>query len=84
MRLELEPQALEDLRYWIEQDRCKATRALRVIEQCLRSPFAGSGKPSPLRHALAGCRSRRVDREHRLVYRFEGDSLIVLACRLHY
>ena len=84
MRLEFEPQALEDLRYWVEQDRRKATRTLRLIEECLRSPFAGSGKPEPLRHALAGCWSRRIDREHRLVYRVEGDSLIVLACRFHY
>jgi toxin YoeB len=84
MRLELEPQALEDLRYWIEHDRRKATRALKLMAECLRSPFAGSGKPEPLKHALAGCWSRRIDREHRLVYRVQGDSLIVLACRFHY
>ena len=84
MRLEFEPQALEDLRYWVEQDRRKAARALRLLEECLRSPFAGSGKPEPLKHALAGCWSRRIDREHRLVYRVEGDSLIVLACRFDY
>jgi toxin YoeB len=84
MRLEVDPQALEDLLYWVEQDRRKATRILRLIEECLRAPFTGSGKPEPLRHALAGSRSRRIDREHRLVYRVEGDRLIVLACRFHY
>lgn len=84
MRLELEPQALEDLGHWVQHDRRKAIRALKLIEECLRSPFAGSGKPESLRHALAGCWSRRIDREHRLVYRVEGDSLIVLACRYHY
>jgi toxin YoeB len=84
MRLEFDSQALEDLRYWVERDRRKAARVLRLIEECLRAPFAGSGKPEPLKHALAGCWSRRIDREHRLVYRVEGDSLIVLGCRFHY
>jgi toxin YoeB len=84
MRLEFDPQALEDLRHWIEQDRRKALRLIRLIEECLRSPFSGCGKPEPLRHALAGCWSRRIDREHRLVYKVEGDSLVVLACRFHY
>ena len=84
MRLEFDPQALEGLRYRVEQDRRKALRIIRLTEECLRSPFSGSGKPEPLRHALAGCWSRRIDREHRLVYRVEGDSLIVLACRFHY
>jgi toxin YoeB len=84
MRLEVDPQALEDLLYRAEQDRRKATRILRLIEESLRSPFTGSGKPEPLRHSLAGSWSRRIDREHRLVYRVEGDRLIVLACRFHY
>jgi toxin YoeB len=84
MRLAFEPQALEDLRYWIEQDRRKALRIIRLLEESQRSPHSGSGKPEPLRHALAGCWSRRIDREHRLVYKVEGDCLIVLACRYHY
>ena len=84
MRLELDPQALEDLRYRVEQDRRKATRILRLIDECLKAPLVGSGKPEPLKHSLAGCWSRRIDREHRLVYRVEGDRVIVLACRFHY
>ena len=84
MRLEFDPQALEDLRYWVEQDRRKALRIIQLTQECLKSRFSGSGKPEPLRHALAGCWSRRIDREHRLVYKVEGDSLIVLACRFHY
>ena len=84
MRLELDPQALEDLRYWVEQDRRKATRILRLIDECLKAPLVGPGKPEPLKHSLAGCWSRRIDREHRLVYRVEGDRVIVLACRIHY
>jgi toxin YoeB len=84
MRLELDPGALEDLRYWIEKDRRKALRIIQLIEQTLRQPFSGAGKPEPLRHALAGCWSRRIDREHRLVYKVERDALVVLACRYHY
>jgi len=84
MRLELDPQALEDLRYRVERDRRKATRILRLIDECLEAPLVGSGKPEPLKHSLAGCWSRRIDREHRLVYRVEGDRVIVLACRFHY
>ncbi len=84
MKLELDPHALEDLRYWIAQDRRKALRIIQLIEQSLREPFAGQGKPEPLRHSLAGCWSRRIDREHRLVYKVEQDTLVVLACRYHY
>jgi toxin YoeB len=84
MRLELDPHALEDLRYWVETDRRKALRITQLIEQTLRSPFAGPGKPEPLKFRLAGCWSRRIDREHRLVYKVETDRLIVLACRYHY
>jgi toxin YoeB len=84
MRLELDPQALEDLRYWVETDRRKALRIIQLIEQTLRSPLAGAGKPEPLKFRLAGCWSRRIDREHRLVYKVETDTLIVLACRYHY
>ena len=50
----------------------------------MRTPFQGTGKPEPLRYVLAGCWSRRIDREHRLVYRVEGERLVVMACRYHY
>jgi toxin YoeB len=84
MRLELDPQAFADLRHWVETDRRKALRIIHLIEQTLRSPFAGPGKPEPLKFRLSGCWSRRVDREHRLVYKVEDGTLIVLACRYHY
>jgi toxin YoeB len=84
MRLAFDPQALEDLRYWVETDRRKALRILQLIEQTLRTPFAGPGKPEPLKFRLSGCWSRRIDREHRLVYKGEAETLIVLACRYHY
>jgi toxin YoeB len=84
MRLEFDPLALEDLRHWVETDRRQALRVIQLIEQTLRSPFTGPGKPEPLKFRLSGYWSRRIDREHRLVYRVESDTLVVLACRYHY
>lgn len=84
MLLVFDPKALEQLRYWTETDRRKATRILDLIEATLKSPFEGIGKPEPLKFELASCWSRRIDQEHRLVYRVEKGELIVLACRYHY
>ena len=84
MRLVFDPNALEDLRHWIETDRRKALKIVDLIENILSSPFEGLGKPEPLKFELAGCWSRRIDQEHRLVYKIERDSLVILACRYHY
>ena len=84
MRIELDEAAFEDLAHRVANDRKKALRILRLIRETVREPFSGTGKPEPLRHALAGYWSRRIDREHRLVYRVEGDRLRIVACRHHY
>ncbi len=84
MRLVFDRNALDDLRYWIETDRRKAAKIIDLIENILASPFAGLGKPEPLKFELAGCWSRRIDQEHRLIYKVERDAIIVLACRYHY
>lgn len=84
MRIELDEGAFEDLSHWVEKDRKKALRVLRLIRDTAREPFAGAGKPEPLRHALTGYWSRRIDREHRLVYKVESDTLRIVACRYHY
>ncbi len=84
MKLVFDPHALEDLKHWIATDRRKAIKILDLIENVVRSPFEGIGKPEPLKFDLAGCWSRRIDQEHRLVYKVEKDSLVVLACRFHY
>jgi toxin YoeB len=55
-----------------------------LIEDMLRDPFAGIGKPEPLRHVLQGCWSRRIDAEHRLVYMVEDEDLVILQARYHY
>ena len=84
MRLVFDPLAIEHLLHWTETDRRKALKILDLIEATLKSPFEGIGKPEPLRFELAGAWLRRIDQEHRLVYKVEKGELIVLACRYHY
>jgi toxin YoeB len=78
------PQFLDDLRSWIETDRRIALRVLDLIEAVLRDPFDGIGKPEPLKYVLAGCWSRRITQEHRLVYRVAGTRIDFLQAKYHY
>lgn len=84
MRLVFDPNALEDLRFWVYTDRRKALKIIDLLEAVLKLPFEGIGKPEPLKFELSGCWSRRIDQEHRLVYQVEGEDLVVLGCRYHY
>ncbi|MGA9393216.1 MAG: Txe/YoeB family addiction module toxin [Candidatus Sulfotelmatobacter sp.] len=74
----------QDLRYWVETDRRAAVRAFELVEAVLRDPFAGIGKPEPLKYVLAGCWSRRITQEHRLVYRVAERRIDFLQARYHY
>ena len=74
----------EDLRYWVKSERSTAIRILDLIEAGMRDPFEGPGKPEPLRYLLAGCWSRRITQEHRLVYRISDDRIDFLQARYHY
>ncbi len=82
--LEFDPSAFEDLAGWIQQNRKKALRLVKLIKEVQRTPFTGTGKPEALKHELAGCWSRRIDDEHRLVYEVKDDKIRILACRYHY
>jgi toxin YoeB len=73
-----------DLRYWIETDRKTALRVLDLMAAILADPFAGIGKPEPLKFVLAGCWSRRITQEHRLVYRVTAERVDFLQARYHY
>lgn len=84
MKLVFAEQAWEDYRYWQQQDRRMVERINRLIDAVQRDPFAGIGKPEALRHALAGFWSRRIDDEHRMVYRVDGDALLIAQLRFHY
>jgi toxin YoeB len=74
----------EDLRAWIETDRRVALRVFDLVEAVLRDPFQGLGKPEPLKYLLAGCWSRRITQEHRLVYRVAGTRIDFLQAKYHY
>jgi len=82
--LEFDPNGFEDLAWWVEKDRKKALRLIKLIKEVQRNPFTGTGKPEPLKHELSGCWSRRIDQEHRLVYQVKEDKIRILACRYHY
>ena len=84
MKLILAEQAWEDYSVWQQQDKRVAKRINELIRACVREPFAGIGKPEPLKHALAGFWSRRITDEHRLVYKPERDALLIAQLRYHY
>lgn len=82
--LEFDLSGFEDLAWWVDKDRKTALRIIKLIKEVQRDPFHGIGKPEPLRHQFAGCWSRRIDDEHRLVYEVFEDKIRILACRYHY
>jgi toxin YoeB len=76
--------AWEDYLYWQGQDRKTLKRINALIQDAIRQPFEGIGKPEPLRENLSGFWSRRIDDTHRLVYTVEENDLAIIACRYHY
>ena len=83
-KLEFDPSAFDDLAWWMETDRKKALRIVKLLKEVQRNPFDGTGKPEALKHELSGCWSRLIDEEHRLVYEVQEERVRVLACRYHY
>ena len=73
-----------DYAFWLRQDERKCKKIDELIKDASANPFKGVGHPEPLRHKLAGCWSRRIDSEHRLVYRVKEDIITFLQCRYHY
>ena len=88
MKLVFTVEAWRDYTQWSVDDPQVLVRINALIAECLRDPFRGTGKPEPLKRNLAGWWSRRINREHRLVYRMGGagetQALEVLSCRFHY
>lgn len=79
-----QPEFREDLRWWVEHDRKTALRVLDLVEAVLRDPFAGIGKPAPLKYLGSGVWSRRITQEHRLVYVVQANRVDFLQARYHY
>jgi toxin YoeB len=84
MRLVFTPLGWEDYCHWQDKDKSTLKRVNRLLEDVIRHPTEGIGKPEPLRHVLDGCWSRRIDEEHRLVYLVENEDVVVLQARFHY
>ncbi len=84
MKLIFADVAWDDYLYWQQQDRRMVARINTLIKAVQREPFAGIGKPEPLKHALAGYWSRRITDEHRMVYRIDRDSMLIAQLRYHY
>lgn len=76
--------AWEDYLYWQETDKSMLKRINRLIKDTMRHPFQGLGDPEALKHHWSGFWSRRINKEHRLVYQVQGDMLYIAQCRYHY
>ncbi len=84
MRLIFSGHAWEDYLYWQQSDRKMLVRINSLIKEIQRQPFQGIGKPEPLRHGLAGYWSRRINDEHRIVYKVTEDAVFIAQLRYHY
>lgn len=84
MKLVFSEHAWEDYLYWQSHDRRTLRRINALIREIQRTPYNGTGKPEPLRHALTGWWSRRISKEHRIVYRVTGDAVQIAQLHYHY
>lgn len=84
MRLVFTQQGWEDSCHWQQTDRSVLKRINRLIDDALRDPTSGIGKPEAPKYGIAGAWSRRITDEHRLVYRVQSDDLVILQARYHY
>ncbi|MEE9451996.1 MAG: Txe/YoeB family addiction module toxin [Gammaproteobacteria bacterium] len=84
MKLVWIQEAWEDYLYWQKHDKGILKRINLLIKEVKRHPFEGIGDPEPLRHNLSGYWSRRINKEHRLIYKAEGDEVFIAQCRYHY
>lgn len=84
MKLIFQENGWEDYLYWQSADRQRLKKINALLRECLRTPFQGTGKPEPLKGEFSGWWSRRIDQEHRLIYRVIDNGLEVAQCRYHY
>ena len=84
MNLTWSRHAWEDYCYWQQTDKKILKRINTLIKDTMRTPYEGLGDPEPLKHHWSGYWSRRINREHRLVYRVSEDNFIIVQCRYHY
>ncbi len=84
MKIVFSTHAWEDYQYWISNDKKILKRINLLIKEIQRNPFEGIGKPEPLKHSFSGYWSRRINDEHRIVYKVNDENLFLLQMRYHY
>ena len=82
--LRFKTNAIEDMEFWLKNDRKLLQKAIRILKECQKMPFEGIGKPEPLKENFKGLWSRRLDDEHRIVYGVTDDEIIVYQMKGHY
>lgn len=84
MKLTFSAKAWEEYLYWRKTDKAILKRINTLIRDIQREPFSGIGKPEPLKHGLSGYWSKRINDEHRLVYKFSDNQILIAQLRYHY
>jgi toxin YoeB len=84
MKITFSKNAWEDYTSWQSEDRRMLKKINDLIKDIQRTPYEGMGKPEPLKYDLSGLWSRRIDREHRLVYQANKTEILIYSCRYHY
>ena len=84
MRYIFVDESWEDYLYWQKTDKKKLKRINDLLKDIARNPFQGIGKPEPLKFKYSGYWPRRIDDEHRLIYKFKDDAILIAKCRFHY
>lgn len=86
MNIQISPNALDHLRHWAENNPRTLSKILNLIEYIRRDPYEGVGQPESLKHELEGFWSRRIDKEHRIIYQYqeENEVVIIISCKGHY
>ncbi|OJF77419.1 MAG: toxin YoeB [Treponema sp. CETP13] len=77
-------EAWKDYLYWSETDKKQLKKINNLLKEIDRTPFEGTGKPEPLKQNLQGYWSRRIDHEHRIIYKIENDEIVLISFRYHY
>jgi toxin YoeB len=77
-------EAVNDIQWWVENNKRLALKVFDLIKDIEKNPFKGFGKPEPLKYKLSGCWSRRIDLDNRIIYRVTEAQIIILQCRFHY
>ncbi|MEI9934806.1 MAG: Txe/YoeB family addiction module toxin [Ferruginibacter sp.] len=82
--INIQPKAWDDMQFWLLNDRKILTRIFELVNAVTDNPFTGIGKPEPLKHIYKGYWSRRINEEHRLIYKINDNEIVIISCKGHY